>query len=150
MRPELFNGVLFIPHMDNMTSAKRSAQMALVHSRNTKPELLVRRIVTAMGYRYRLHGRKLPGKPDLVFGPKKKVIFVNGCFWHGHKCSLGRIPKTRVLFWTNKIFMNSARDKKNIRALARRGWKPLVLWECDLKKKTKRGQMLHKIELFLK
>jgi len=103
-----------------------------------------------MGYRYRLHGAGLPGKPDLVFNRKKKVIFVHGCFWHGHKCPLGRIPKSRVSFWTNKILCNNARDKKHIRALARLGWKSLVLWECDLKKKTKQERILQKIKLFLR
>lgn len=136
--------------MDNMTPRERSAQMALVRSRNTKPEISIRRIVTSLGYKYRLHGKKLPGRPDLVFSRKKKVIFVNGCFWHGHRCTLGRVPKTRIAFWTNKILGNGARDKKNVRLLAARGWRSLTIWECDVKRKSTQAKMIHKIKFFLK
>jgi DNA mismatch endonuclease (patch repair protein) len=120
--------------MDTLTPEQRSAQMAKVRSRDTKPEMLVRRLVHRMGYRYRLHRRDLPGKPDLVFGPRKKVIFVHGCFWHGHDCSLGRIPKSRVEFWETKICTNRSRDEVHLARLEESGWKSLVIWECQLKK----------------
>ena len=120
--------------MDSLTPEQRSAQMAKVRSKDTKPEMFVRRLVHRMGYRYRLHRRSLPGKPDLVFGPRKKVIFVHGCFWHGHNCSLGRIPKSRVDFWETKIRTNRSRDEANLARLEELGWKPLVIWECQLKK----------------
>jgi len=119
--------------MDILTPEERSAQMARVRSKNTQPELVVRRLVHSQGYRYRLHKPDLPGKPDLAFVSRKKVIFVNGCFWHGHKCSLGRTPKSRVEFWVSKIEKNRARDAKNIEELRKAGWNSLVLWECQLK-----------------
>lgn len=121
--------------MDTLSPEERSLQMARVRSKDTQPELLVRRLVHQQGYRYRLHKPDLPGKPDLAFVSRKKVIFVNGCFWHGHKCSLGRIPKTHVDFWVNKIEKNRERDAKNIEKLRETGWDSLVLWECQLKDK---------------
>jgi len=132
--------------MDNLSPRERSAQMAKVRSKNTKPEMTVRKLIYSLGYRYRLHRKELPGKPDIVFVSRKKVIFVNGCFWHGHHCSLGRIPKSRVDFWVNKINGNNKRDKTNIRKLKRLGWKVLVLWECQLKSNEK---MILKIRKFL-
>lgn len=123
--------------MDNLSPEKRSFQMALVKSTNTKPELLVRKLVFSMGYRYRLHAKKLPGKPDLVFAKYRKVVFVNGCFWHGHKCPLGRIPKSNVEFWQEKITKNRERDLREIKILNEMGWSSLVLWECELKNKEK-------------
>ena len=107
--------------------------MARVRSKNTEPERLVRRLVSALGYRYRLHDRRLPGCPDLVFGPKRKAIFVHGCFWHRHAgCALARLPKSRLDFWLPKLEGNKLRDQRNKRALARRGWKVLTIWECQL------------------
>lgn len=107
--------------------------MARVRSKNTQPERLVRRLVFALGYRYRLHDRKLPGCPDLVFGPKRKAIFVHGCFWHRHaRCVLARLPKSRLDFWLPKLEGNKSRDQRNKRALARRGWNVLTIWECQL------------------
>ncbi len=107
--------------------------MSRVRSKNMRPELLVRRLVFAMGYRYRLHVRKLPGCPDLVFSPRRKVIFVHGCFWHLHQnCSIARMPKSRLDFWKPKLEGNRDRDEKNKRKLAREGWKVLTLWECQL------------------
>ncbi len=120
--------------MDTISKEQRSAQMSLVKSKNTKPELLVRSLAFEMGYRYRLHKKETPWKPDLVFPKYRKVIFVNGCFWHGHKCSLGRIPKSRVEFRTEKIDKNRARDKREIKALRSEGWGVLSLWECDAKR----------------
>lgn len=123
--------------MDGLTPAERSARMALVRSKNTKPELLVRRLVHAMGYRYRLHRRDLPGTPDLVFPGRSKVIFVHGCFWHRHAhCALARLPKTRGDFWLAKLTANAERDARNVRALRRLGWGVLTIWECQLRNTT--------------
>jgi DNA mismatch endonuclease (patch repair protein) len=119
--------------MDNVTPSRRSEIMGRVRSRDTKPEMIVRRLVFAMGYRYRLHGKDLPGKPDLVFRGQKKVIFVHGCFWHRHpECSLARLPKSREEFWLPKLDANRQRDIKNERALLAAGWSALTIWECEL------------------
>lgn len=120
--------------MDHVTPAKRSKIMAAVRSKDTTPEMKVRRLVHSMGYRYRLHSPHLPGKPDLVFSSKKKVIFVHGCFWHGHKrCSKARLPKSRVDFWREKIENNVSRDRTVKRALNRKGWRHLTVWQCEVK-----------------
>jgi len=108
--------------------------MARIRSKGMRPEMLVRKLVFRLGYRYRLHVRDLPGCPDLVFRPRRKVIFVHGCFWHQHKkCSIARMPKSRVDFWKSKLEGNRDRDEKVRRNLAREGWKVLTLWECQLK-----------------
>lgn len=108
--------------------------MARVRSKNMRPELVVRKLVFALGYRYRLHGRDLPGCPDVVFRPRRKVIFVHGCFWHRHEnCVLARLPKSRLDFWKPKLEGNRERDEKIKRELYRRGWKVLTVWECQLK-----------------
>ena len=108
--------------------------MARVRSKNSRPELAVRKIVFAFGYRYRLHATTLPGCPDLVFRPRRKVIFVHGCFWHRHaNCIFARMPKSRIDFWTTKLEGNRKRDERNKRALARQGWKVLTIWECQLR-----------------
>jgi len=120
--------------------------MRLVRSTDTKPELLVRRLTHSIGYRYRLHRRDLPGVPDLVFASKQKVIFVHGCFWHGHDCRLGRIPKSRVEYWEQKIAGNRERDARNLRSLSGMHWKCLVLWECQLKDD---GALADRIRRFL-
>lgn len=119
--------------MDNLTPEERSAQMARIRSQDTKPEMAVRRLVHRLGYRYRLHRKNLPGKPDLVFGPRKKVIFVHGCFWHGHDCRLGRIPKSRVDFWETKIRTNRNRDQTHLEKLKEAEWESLVIWECQMR-----------------
>src|SRR5258708_6348600 len=120
--------------MDMLTEAERSKQMGLVRANNTKPELLVRRLVHRLGYRFRLHRRDLPGKPDLVFPARRKIIFVHGCFWHGHECRLGRRrPKSRLDYWIPKISRNNQRDQKTLRKLRGMRWKCLVLWECQLR-----------------
>src|SRR6185437_5163612 len=107
--------------------------MARVRSKGTRPELKVRSLVFAMGYRYRLHAKELPGRPDLVFRSRRKVIFVHGCFWHRHPdCSLARLPKSRLEFWRPKLEGNRLRDEKVKRALAREGWSVLTVWECQL------------------
>lgn len=107
--------------------------MALVRSKGTAVELTVRRVVHGLGYRYRLHGADLPGKPDMVLPSRRAVIFVHGCFWHRHpRCKLARLPKSRLDFWVPKLEANRARDVKNLRKLRRAGWRPLVVWECEL------------------
>lgn len=108
--------------------------MSLVRARDTKPEMRVRRLTHALGYRYRLHRRDLPGKPDLVFGPRRKVIFVHGCFWHRHPdpdCKLARLPKSRQDFWLPKLEGNRERDERNNAMLTEMGWDVLEVWECE-------------------
>lgn len=120
--------------MDNLTPEQRGRQMSLVKSKGTKPEMVVRRLIHGMGYRYRLHIKDLPGCPDIVFRKKKKVIFVHGCFWHRHaNCVLARIPKSNVAFWSNKLESNRMRDGKNQERIQELGWRFLIVWECELK-----------------
>lgn len=108
--------------------------MRAIKSKDSKPELLIRRLIYALGYRYRLHRKELPGCPDLVFSSRQKVIFIHGCFWHGHHCKRGaRMPKENSDYWCNKIAKNVQRDKKHLSDLRHIGWDVLVLWECDLK-----------------
>ena len=107
--------------------------MRRIRSKNTIPEMIVRRIVYTLGYRYRLHVKDLPGKPDLVFRSRKKAIFVHGCFWHQHRaCREGRVPGSRRSYWAVKLARNVERDREHLAALRRGGWKTLVLWECEL------------------
>lgn len=116
---------------------ERSRIMRAVKSRDTAPEMTVRRLVYAMGYRYRLHRKDLPGKPDLAFQSRRKVIFVHGCFWHGHDCKRGaRVPKTNRAYWENKIIGNMERDRQHDEELKRVGWRVLVIWECQTKEKA--------------
>ncbi|ENZ80265.1 MULTISPECIES: DNA mismatch endonuclease Vsr [Caulobacter] len=122
--------------MDTLSPADRSARMARVKGKGSNAEMTVRRLVHRLGYRYRLHGGKLPGRPDLVFPGRKKVIFVHGCFWHRHPdpdCKLARLPKSRHEFWVPKLEGNRARDLRQLAALEALGWRALVLWECGLK-----------------
>jgi DNA mismatch endonuclease (patch repair protein) len=118
--------------MDTLTTAQRSARMALIRSKDTKPELTVRRLVHRLGYRYRLHRKELPGTPDLAFIARRKVIFVHGCFWHAHEtCKVANKPKTRRSYWSSKFRTNVARDRRNERLLKRSGWEVLTIWECE-------------------
>ncbi|WP_417480315.1 very short patch repair endonuclease [Maricaulis maris] len=121
---------------DVVDSATRSRMMAGIKAKNTKPEMLVRRGLHAMGFRYRLHDKRLPGKPDLVLPKYRSVIFVHGCFWHGHDCPAFKWPKTREKFWREKILTNRKRDEKQISDLVRSGWRVSVVWECALRSKT--------------
>lgn len=118
--------------MDFLTPSQRSHHMSLIRSCDTVPEMIVRRIVHGMGYRHRLHGRELPGKPDLVFRSRAKVIFVHGCFWHQHRrCADGRMPKSNRVYWVPKLERNAIRDTRVRRRLRRLRWKVLVVWECE-------------------
>ncbi len=117
--------------MDNLTREKRSKVMRSIKGRDTRPELCVRHLVYSMGYRYRIGDKRLPGRPDLVFKSRKKVIFVHGCFWHVHgRCSLSHIPAQG--FWQKKLQRNKERDRNAIRKLRRGCWECLVIWECEL------------------
>jgi DNA mismatch endonuclease (patch repair protein) len=120
--------------MDTLTPKQRSERMSRVRSKDTKPEMKVRRLVYAMGLRYRLHRRDLPGSPDLVFSARRKVIFVHGCFWHRHSnCKLARIPKSRPEFWVPKLEGNRKRDVSNQKLLSNLGWECLVVCECQVR-----------------
>ena len=122
--------------MDTLTAEERSARMALVRNRDTKPELAVRRFLHATGLRYRLHQRIGTTRPDLVFPARRTVVFVHGCIWHRHpdpRCPLTRTPKTRVDFWTAKFAENVARDARQRAALEADGWRVLVIWECEVR-----------------
>lgn len=111
--------------------------MAGIRSRNTKPEMLIRKAIHALGYRYRLHAKELPGKPDLVFPRRHAVIFVHGCFWHGHDCPLFHWPVSRTEFWRSKIAGNVTRDFKSRVQLIGKGWRVLEIWECTLRGKDR-------------
>lgn len=120
---------------DTVTPSRRSEIMSNIRSKGMKPEMAVRRITHAMGYRYRLHGKDLPGKPDLVFPGRRKVIFVHGCFWHQHSdpaCRIARRPKSNRHYWLPKLERTVARDAEHRAELAKRGWRVLVIWECDV------------------
>ncbi len=122
---------------DRIAKEKRRALMARVRSKNTKPEMIVRKMLYSMGYRYRLHRKELPGTPDIVLNGKKKVIFVNGCFWHGHDCKAGRnIPVSRMDYWLPKLQANKKRDQRNISELKHLGWDILIIWECEVKESS--------------
>jgi DNA mismatch endonuclease (patch repair protein) len=121
--------------MDVHNPETRSYNMSRIKGKNTKPELLVRKFLFSAGYRYRLHDKKLPGKPDIILPKYKTVIFVHGCFWHGHEdCRFFKIPDTNSEWWREKIHKTRAGDAENIRLLSEAGWKVLVIYECTLKK----------------
>jgi DNA mismatch endonuclease, patch repair protein len=121
--------------VDHVDPAKRSLIMAAVHSEGTSAEVAVRKIVHSLGFRYRLHVRSLPGRPDLVFPRRRKVIFVHGCFWHRHSnCRYTTSPKTRTEFWEAKFVANVARDGRVKRELKQLGWRVLTVWQCELRK----------------
>jgi DNA mismatch endonuclease (patch repair protein) len=117
---------------DVFSRAKRSAIMAQVRSENTRPELVVRKLVHSLGYRFRLNQRTLPGKPDIVLARHRKIILVHGCFWHGHsRCVRASLPSTNLMFWQSKIDGNKVRDANVRRMLTKEGWKVLVIWQCQ-------------------
>jgi DNA mismatch endonuclease (patch repair protein) len=122
--------------VDNLTVERRSENMRRIRAKDTKPEMVVRSLVHALGFRYRLHNKLLPGKPDLVFASRHKVIFVHGCFWHGHDslaCPDRRTPKSNQGYWNPKLARNKERDAEHVNALRKLGWSALTLWECELK-----------------
>jgi|SRR5581483_2336954 len=132
--------------MDILSPAERSARMALIRSRDSKFELRVRSALHKHGYRYRTHDHTLPGKPDLVFPSRRKVVFLHGCFWHGHRCRLGRLPKSRSDYWLSKINGNRARDRRHQSELRKIGWTSMTVWECEL---SNFDELIAYIERFL-
>lgn len=131
--------------MDVVDKQKRSSMMAGIKGKDTKAEISVRKGLHKIGFRYQLHRKDLPGKPDLVFPKFQAVILINGCFWHAHNCHLFKWPSSRPEFWQEKISSNKVRDKINIEKLTSLGWKVLVIWECSLKGKTRRdlNEVIH-------
>lgn len=128
---------------DKLTAERRSTNMSRIRSRDTRPEMIVRRLVHGMGYRYRLHVAKLPGKPDLVFPCLKRIVDVRGCFWHQHPgCIDSHIPKTRIEYWQPKLAGNKRRDTENKARLKAQGWKMLTVWECQLDNQQKLQERL--------
>ena len=124
--------------MDNVSVEKRSAIMSSVHSKNTRPEIFVRKLLYSNGYRYRLNLRAIPGTPDIVMKKRSVVIFVHGCFWHDHSgCKLNRMPKSHTDYWEKKKHVNASRDERNIETLRQQGWRVLVIWECSCAEKYK-------------
>lgn len=135
--------------VDKLSAAGRSQNMAAIRSGGMKPEMAVRSITHRMGFRYRLHRKDLPGKPDLVFGPRRKVIFVHGCFWHQHadpECKIARRPKSNLDYWGPKLQRNIDRDAANEAKLAAQGWDTLTIWECETKNA---GALAQRIRTFL-
>lgn len=135
--------------MDSLTPLQRSERMSRVRAKNSGAEIVVRRLVHAMGYRFRLHRRDLPGTPDLVFPRRRKIVFVHGCFWHRHPdpgCRLARMPKSRQDYWRPKLEGNRARDVLKEAALVETGWDVMTVWECELRDVT---SLQNKIRTFL-
>jgi DNA mismatch endonuclease, patch repair protein len=131
-----------------VTSPERSAIMRAVKSRDTSPERAVRKLLSAMGYRYRLHSKKLPGAPDIVFPSRKKAIFIHGCFWHGHSCKRGaRMPRTNSEYWKSKIERNRNRFVEQARTLRKKGWSLKVVWECEIRRQTLSRSLSRFLEL---
>lgn len=132
--------------VDHLTKDARSKNMAAIKSKNTSPELIVRKILFSEGYRYRIHDSKLPGKPDIVLKKYKTVIFVHGCFWHSHaNCKRANMPKTNLDYWSNKISKNVDRDKEHYEELKEGEWKILIIWECQTKDREQVRKLLSKV-----
>lgn len=128
---------------DTLTAEQRSRNMAAIKGKDTKPEMMVRRYLHALGFRYGLHNRKLPGSPDLVFRAFKTVVFIHGCFWHGHRnCRYATMPKSNTEFWTLKIDRNKERDRESEERLKAKGWNVITIWECDLRDRNRRQETL--------
>ncbi|HZF93379.1 MAG TPA: very short patch repair endonuclease [Allosphingosinicella sp.] len=132
--------------MDTRTPEQRSRIMKAVGTVDTGPEWRVRRLLHSVGYRYRLHGQGLPGRPDIVFPSRRKAIFVHGCFWHAHGCAKGRAPKSKLEYWGPKLVANAERDARNDAELHRRGWQTLTVWQCET---VLRAQLLERLTAFL-
>ena len=120
--------------MDRISKERRSWNMSRIRSKDTKPEKMLRSRLHMQGYRFRLHHKDLPGKPDIVFPKYKIVVFVHGCFWHGHNCSFAHTSKSNKVFWQNKIQINKKRDKKRVRQIKNIGWNSVTVWECQVHK----------------
>lgn len=129
--------------MDTRTEEQRRRIMQAVKSRDTGPEMVVRRLLHSLGYRYRLHRKDLPGRPDIAFVSRRKAIFVHGCFWHGHDCPKGRPPKSRLDYWKPKLDGNTERDRRNEEALRSLGWSVLVIWQCETSARQPLARRLH-------
>lgn len=126
--------------MDLWTKEKRSSVMQRIRSKNTRPEMALRSALFRRGYRFRIHGKHLPGKPDIILSKHKVLIFVHGCFWHLHAgCNEGKIPKTNTVFWREKLSSNVKRDKNHRRSLTKLGWKVIVIWECQIEKQLEKA-----------
>jgi DNA mismatch endonuclease (patch repair protein) len=137
--------------MDTITKEQRSRVMQRVRAKDSRPEMIVRRIVHHLGFRYRLHRADLPGKPDLTFAGQRKIIFVHGCFWHLHPspaCKLARRPKSRLEFWNAKLEGNRARDRQQIAQLRALGWSVLTIWECELKDATRLEETIKRFLIY--
>jgi DNA mismatch endonuclease (patch repair protein) len=130
--------------MDTVSRKKRSEIMSRIRCKDTQPELLVRKILHHAGFRFRLHRKDLPGKPDIVLPKYRTVVFVHGCFWHGHNCRRASIPKSNVEFWQNKIDGNRQRDARNEKQLQQLGWRVFTIWQCEIQKKQIRLEQLIK------
>ena len=123
---------------DRLTTERRSENMRRIRAKDTTPEMVVRRLLHRLGYRYRLHAKDLPGKPDLVFPSRRAIVMVHGCFWHGHKgCRESRMPASNRDYWVEKLEKNYARDRNHLRALHRLGWRVIVVWECQTEDPTR-------------
>lgn len=130
---------------DIFSFQKRSDIMSKIGGKNTKPEILVRKFLFSKGFRYRINVKTLPGKPDIVLPKYKTVIFVNGCFWHGHNCKKGKLPSSNIDFWRGKISNNKLRDDKNSDLLIKLGWKVIIIWQCEISKIDNRIKILNKL-----
>jgi len=129
--------------MDSLTKKQRSYNMSMIKSKDTKPEIIVRKFLHKIGYRFRIHKKSLPGKPDIYIKKLNLVIFVHGCFWHDHGCTLSNSPKTNSEYWKNKFKINKNRDKLNINNLKNLGYNVAIIWECNIRNNS------HRIETFL-
>ena len=130
---------------DIFSQTKRSDIMSKISSKDTKPEILVRKFLFSKGFRYRINVKTLPGKPDIVLPKYKTIIFVNGCFWHGHNCKKGKLPSSNTDFWKEKISNNKSRDAKNSDLLVNLGWKVIIIWQCEISKIDNRTKILNKL-----
>ena len=131
--------------MDRRSPERRSWLMSRIRGSNTKPEIEVRSMLHGMGYRFRLHRRDLPGTPDIVLPGRAAVVFVHGCFWHGHACKRNKMPKSNAVYWNEKIEANRRRDARKRRALGALGWKVVIVWECELKRPEKLADKLQRV-----
>jgi len=131
--------------VDRLDPERRSRLMRQIKGKNTRPEMIVRSLLHRLGYRFRLHRKDLPGTPDIVFPSRRLALFVHGCFWHGHGCRIGRLPKSRLDYWKPKIEANAERDRRKQEALVEAGWRVAVLWQCELSDTEALVEKLHNL-----